>query len=110
MKETLPPLDAFVERLARSNNMIAVTNNCKVSVLCKSNSGDNVFVRVNNAGDIDKLRNPIIRAAPQFNASRYDHCKLNNNQGVKRVSVANKQDRDNAFLSPQEKKQNQNQN
>ena len=110
MKETLPPLDAFVERLARSKNMIAVTNNCKVSVLCKGNRGDNVFVRVNNAGDIDKLRNPIIRAAPQFNSSRYDHCKLNNNQGVKRVSVANKQDRDNAFLSPQEKKQNQNQN
>ena len=108
MKETLPPLDAFVERLARSNNMIAVTNNCKVSVLCKSNRGDNVFVRVNNAGDIDKLRNPIIRAAPQFNASRYDHCKLNNNQGVKRVSVANKQYRDNFCLH--KKKQNQNQN
>ena len=69
-----------------------------------------MFVPINRAGDINKLRNPIIRVAPQFKSSRYDHCKVNTNQGVKRVSVASKQERDYASLSPSDKKQNQSQN
>ena len=42
MKETLPPPDAFVEKLAPSKKLIAVTNNCKISVMCKNNKGENV--------------------------------------------------------------------
>ena len=36
MKETLPQLDAFFQKLACIKELIAVTNNCKVSVMCKN--------------------------------------------------------------------------
>ena len=66
MKETLPPLDAFVEKLARSIKLIAVSLNCKISVMCKNNKGENVFERVTNALDVNNLKNPVIRDVPNF--------------------------------------------
>ena len=61
MIERLPPLDAFVKKLAENKNLIAVSNNCRVSVMSKNNSGNNVYVKVNNASDVVNLRNPVVR-------------------------------------------------
>ena len=61
MKERLPPLDAFVKKLAENKNLIAVSKNCVVSVMCKNNSVNNVYVKVDNASDVDILRNPVVR-------------------------------------------------
>ena len=77
MKETLPPPDAFVEKLARSKKLIAVTNICKVLVMCKNNKGENVFVRVNNALDVNNLKNPVIRDVPNFSGANAVKLKAN---------------------------------
>ena len=61
MKERLPPLDAFVKKLAENKDLIAVRNNCRVPVMCKNNSGNNVYVKVNNASGVDNLRHPVVR-------------------------------------------------
>ena len=46
MKERLPPLDMFIKKLAENKNLITVTNNCQVSVLCKGTNGNNKYVKV----------------------------------------------------------------
>ena len=60
MKERLPPLDMFIKKLAENKNLITVTNNCQVSVLCKGTNGNNKYAKVNDAIDLEKLQNPVM--------------------------------------------------
>ena len=103
MKETLPPLDSFVETLARSRKLIAVTKNSEVSRMCKNNKGENVFVRVNNALDVNNLKNPVIRDDP--NLSGANAVKLKANQVVAQKRQLDWQEKEFAAMSPEEKTQ-----
>ena len=61
MQEKIPPLDAFVRKLAENKNLIAFSNNCRIPVMCKNNSGNNVYVKVNKASDVDNLRYLVVK-------------------------------------------------
>ena len=104
MKETLPPLDAFVEKLACSKKLIAVTINCNVSVLCKNNKGKNIFVRVNNALEVNILKNPVIRDVPNYSA--VNAVKLKTHKIVAQKRQLDKREREFAAMPPEEKRQN----
>ena len=101
MKEILPPLDAFVEKLARSKKIIAVTNNCKISVTCKNNKGENVFVRVTNALDVNNLKNPVIRDVPNFSGA--NAVKLKVYHALAQKKQLDNQEREFAAMSFEEK-------
>ena len=102
MKERLPPLDMFIKKLAENKNLITVTNNCQVSVLCNGTNGNNKYVNVNDAIDLEKLQNPVManrdRTGANANAStnkRMHREILTDEERVLRLY---------ASLSPEQKK------
>ena len=63
---------------------------CKVSVMCKNNKGENVFVRVNNALDVNNLKNAVIRDVPNFSGTNAVKHKAKHVVAEKRQSLINR--------------------
>ena len=60
--------------------------------MCKNNKGENIFVRVNNALDVNNLKNPVIRDVPNFSGA--NAVKLQTNHGVAQKRQLDKQERE----------------
>ena len=106
MKERLPPLHMFTKKLAENKNLITVTNNCQVSVLCKGTNGNNKYVKVNDAIDLEKLQNPVMANRDRTGANA---IALKNTQKRMHREIFTDEERVlrlYASLSPEQKKNN----
>ena len=67
--ERLPPVEQDIKQEAEKRGFIVSTWNCTISVLCRRDGSDeNIFVQVRNKQDLQKIRNPVIRAVGETNA------------------------------------------
>ena len=75
VKERLPPLDAYVKRLAESRGFVTTTHNCAVSVVCDTSSGRQRFIQVNNEKDLNALKNPRVKEMQRNDGRQFSNQK-----------------------------------
>ena len=59
-------------------------------MICKTKRGENVFVRVNNALDVNNLKNPVIGDVPNFSGANAVNSKLTMMSWLKKDNFINR--------------------